>query len=178
MALVPMAAVDRSALSWRRTNDSPMEFTLSSGDQAVARLRWAQAGGSLASVELADGSWTLKRGGFLNPHITARRAGGGETLARLTVHLNHHAVELPGGPTYRFHRAGMLVPAWKVSRNDGTELLHVEPVREGRKLEGGAVIASTEAAQLPELLLLAVITWHFIVLSWFEDEALVPLEGN
>jgi hypothetical protein len=155
-----------------------MEFTLSSGDTPVARLRWVHSGGSLATLDVANASWTLKRGGFLNPHITARGARGGDVLARLTVHLNHHAVEIPGGATYRFHRAGVLVPAWKVTSEAGVELLHIEPVREGRKLEGGAVIASPAAVGLPELLLLIVLTWHFIVLAWFEDEALVPLEGT
>ncbi len=175
--LVPLASVDRSTMRWQRTSETPLEFVLSSGESPVARLRWAHAGGSLASLDYADGSWTLKRGGFLNPHITVRRSAAGEVLARLTAHLSHHAIELPGGPTFRFHRAGMLVPAWKVSRDDGTELLHIEPVREGRRLEGGAVIASEEGAKFSGLLLLIALAWHFIVLAWFEDEALVPLEG-
>ena len=178
MALTPFSSVDRSALRWQRTNETPMEFTLSSGDAPVAVVRWHQAGGSLASADLSDGQWTLKRGGFLNPHITVRRAGGGDTLARLTAHLSHHQIELSGGATYRFHRAGVLVPAWKLTALDGTEVLHIEPVREGRKLEGGAVVAAGEGASLPELLLLVVLAWYFIVLAWFEDEALVPLEGT
>ena len=177
MEFVPLGSVDRSALRWQRVSESPMEFVLSAGESTVARLRWARAGGSLASVDLAGASWTLKRGGFLNPNTTARAVPGGETLARLSVHLNHHAIDLPGGASYRFHRAGVLLPAWKVSAETGKEILHVEPVRQGRKLEGGAVIPSPEGANLPELLLLIVVTWHFIVLAWFEDEALVPLEG-
>ena len=53
----------------------------------------------------------------------------------------------------------------------------MEPVRQGRRLEGGAVICTPQGAKLPELLLLVVASWYFIVLAWFEDEALVPLEG-
>jgi hypothetical protein len=176
MALVPFASVDRSALRWQRTAETPMEFTLSSGDAPVARVRWAHVGGSLASAELSGETWTLKRGGFLNPNITARAADG-TTVARLTVHLSHHTIELPGGAAYRFHRAGVLLPAWKVTGDDGQEVLHLEPVREGRRLEGGAVIAPPYATDRPELLLLIVVAWYFIVLAWFEDEALVPLEG-
>jgi hypothetical protein len=177
MALNPFASVDRSALRWLRSQENPVEFTLSAGDSPVARLHWLPQGGSLATAETAQGSWTLKRGGFLNPHITVRKPGGGENLARLTVHLSHHAVELAQGVSYRFHRAGVLVPAWKITTDTGSEVLHIEPVREGRKLVGGAVIAPPTALDLPELLLLAVIGWYFIVLAWFEDEALVPLEG-
>jgi len=177
MALSSFASVDHSTLRWLRSRESPVEFTLSAGDSSVARLRWSQPGGSLATAETDQGLWTLKRGGFLNPHITVRKSGAGENLARLTVHLSYHAVELAQGTSYRFHRAGLLVPAWKITTDAGREVLHIEPVREGRKLAGGAVISAPTALQLPELLLLSVIGWYFIVLAWFEDEALVPLEG-
>ena len=177
MALSSFASVDRSTLRWLRSRENPVEFTLSAGDSPVARLRWHQQGGSLATADTEQGSWTLKRGGFLNPHITVRKPGGGENLARLTVHLSYHAVELAAGISYRFHRAGVLVPAWKITTDAGREVLHIEPVREGRKLVGGAVIAAPTAVDLPELLLLTVVGWYFIVLAWFEDEALVPLEG-
>jgi hypothetical protein len=177
MAFRSFDSVDRSTLRWLRTEESPVEFTLSAADATVARLRWLPSGGSLARAETASGEWTLKRGGFLNPHVTVRKPGGGENLARLTVHLSYHAIELASGLTYRFHRAGVLVPAWKVSTVAGREVLHIEPVREGRKLVAGAVLAAPTAVDLPELLLLMVIGWYFIVLAWFEDEALVPLEG-
>ena len=177
MALNSFASVDRSTLRWLRSRENPVEFTLSAGDSPVARMRWSQLGGSLATAETDQGSWTLKRGGFLNPHITVRKSGAGENLARLTVHLSYHAVELAEGISYRFHRAGLLVPAWKITTDAGREVLHIEPVREGRKLVGGAVIAAPTALNLPELLLLGVIGWYFIVLAWFEDEALVSLEG-
>lgn len=177
MPLAPLASVDRSALRWLRTAESPAEFTLSAGNVAVARLRWVQHQGSLAGAETANGAWTLKRGGFLNPHVTVRKSGGGENLARLSVHLSSHRIEIVGGPTYRFHRAGILVPAWKVSTEDGREVLHIEPVREGRTLMAGAALPTPAGIDRPELLLLAVVGWYFIVLAWFEDEALVPLEG-
>jgi hypothetical protein len=177
MAFRSFVSVDRSTLRWLRTGESPLEFTLSAADALVARLRWLHSAGSLARAETASGEWTLKRGGFLNPHVTVRKPGGGENLARLTVHLSYHAIELASGVTYRFHRAGVLVPAWKITTEAGREVLHIEPIREGRKLVGGAVLAAPTAVDLSELLLLVVIGWYFIVLAWFEDEALVPLEG-
>ena len=177
MALSPFSSVDRSTLRWLRTAENPAEFTLSAGESAVATLRWKQRGGSLASAETSVGVWTLKRGGFLNPHVTLRSDGSEQVRARLTAHLNHHELALDNGRLYRFRRAGMLVPAWKVTTSQGTEELHIEPVRDGRKLEAGAVLAAPTAVDLPELLLLVVLSWYFIVLAWFEDEALTPLEG-
>ena len=177
MALVSFSAVDRSAMRWLRTSDKPLGFALSSGDATVASLQWKRHGGSLAAAETSGGIWTLKRGGFLNPHVTVRPEGSERVQARLSAHLNHHEIRLDTGTTYRFRRAGLLVPAWKVSTSEGVEVLHIEPVRQGRKLEGGAVLAPATAVDLPELLLLVVLGWYFIVLAWFEDEALLPLEG-
>lgn len=154
-----------------------MAFRLESGENEVAELRWVRHGASLARAQTADGIWTLKRGGFLNPHVTLRAEGATVDLVRVSAHLNAHRIEVSGRGTYRFHRAGLLVPAWKVDTESGQEVLHIEPVREGRKLVGGAILPSTPGAGLPDLLVLTVVSWYFIVLAWFEDEALVPLEG-
>ena len=175
MDLALLSTVDRSALRWLRTRDHPDGFALLSGDATVATLEWTQGGGSLATARTATEVWTLKRGGFLNPHITVR--AGEELRGRLSVHLNYHQIDLSGGRTYRFHRAGILVPAWQVSTVNHTEVLHVEPVREGRHLSAGAVVVDPAARELPDLLVLAVISWYFVVLAWFEDEAVVPFEG-
>jgi len=154
-----------------------MAFTLAAGETPIAELRWARHGGSLASAQMSNETWTLKRGGFLNPHVTVRRAGEESNLARITAHLSSHRIEVRGGRVYRFHRSGFFVPAWTISTESGQEILHIEPVRQGRKLEGGAVVSTPEGTRIPDMLLLAVAGWYFIVLAWFEDEALVPLEG-
>ena len=52
-------------------------------------------------------------------------------------------------------------------------------VAERRSLQAGAVVVSAPAGG-PATLLLVVLTWYFVVLSWFEDEAieaLAPFEG-
>lgn len=178
MAFAPLTSVDRTALRWLRGPGPPVHFSLLSGDSTAATLEWGAKGGSLATARSASAEWTLERGGFLNPHITVRSVES--VVARLSVHLNHHQIDLPGGRSYRFHRAGILVPAWQVSSTAGKEVLHVEPAREGRHLRAGAVLVAPEATELPELLLLIVLSWYFIVLAWFEDEAvetLAPLEG-
>ncbi len=176
MALTPLSSVDPSTLRWLRGAESPVEFTLLSADSPIALLRWKQKGGSLASAETSERVWTLKRGGFLSPHVTVREEGSSEVRARLTVHLSHHEIAIAPGRVYRFRRAGMLIPAWKLTTPDGTEVLHIEPVRDGRKLVGGAVLAAPSALDFPELLLLVVLSWYFIVLAWFEDEALTAIE--
>ena len=171
MAFTPFASVDREALRWLRAGPTSPEFQLLSGPVLVGSLSWTRARGSLALARIALREFTIKRVGFLNPHITVRRKGEEKDLARLTSHLSHHRIELAGGAHYDLKRAGLLVPAWQLLSDDGTELAHVEPVREGRRLDGGTVQVSAPARDLTELPLLLFLTWYFIVLSWREDEA-------
>lgn len=176
--MAPFSSVDRSTFRWLRTRDHPTAFSLLSGETSVATLEWVEKGRSLATLHSASGEWSLKRGGFLNPHITVRSAGA--SVAHLSVHFTQHLIDLAGGGSYRFHRAGMLVPAWQVTTPAGKEVLHVEPVREGRHLSAGAVLVAPDAVDAPDLLLLVALTWYFIVLAWFEDETvetLAPFEG-
>jgi hypothetical protein len=178
MVLTPFESVDPTSLRWLRHGDSPLEFELLSGDAVVASLTWKATTGSLAAARTASAAWSLKRVGFLNPRVTVRTEGAKTDVARLSVHLNYHRIEIVGSESYRFHRAGVLVPAWQVTEEGGKEILHVEPVREGRKLVGGAVIAPASVKGLTALPLLIVVSWYFIVLAWFEDEAVIPLEGS
>jgi hypothetical protein len=177
MPLVPFSSVDRSALRWVRTAESPAEFTLSAEDRSLVALRWSKHRPSSAEATTAAGTWFLERRGFLNPQLTLHASEAGPVLARVTVHLNYHSIEVSGGAQYRFHRAGLLVPAWLITTSDGKELVHLEPTRETRRLEGGAVLVSPLGVASTDLPALLVLTWFFIVLAWFEDEAMIPLEG-
>ena len=178
MALVPFDSVDATSLRWLRRGERPLQFDLLAGERLVATLEWKAHGGTLATARTAQGSWTLKRVGFLSPEITVRSEGSTENVARLTAHLQYHRIELTDRLTYRFHRAGVLVPAWQVSEESGREILHIEPVRDGRTLVGGAVLAPEFAPALVGFRLLLLLSWYFIALAWFEDEAVAALEGT
>lgn len=179
MPLAPIASVDRSTLRWLRTGGTLPEYTLLAGETAVAVVRFAHRTGAAATAEIAEGTWSLDRRGFLGPHLTVRKEPNGSPVARLTNRLGHHEIEVGGGGVYRVKRAGLLLPAWTVTDSAGRERLHVEAAAEHRRLQGGAVLATGE---LParELLLLVVLSWYLIALLWVEDEAievLVPFEG-
>jgi hypothetical protein len=178
MAFPAPATLDLTTLRWLRTSERPAAFRLLAGEAPVATLAWTREAGAVARAESAVGAWRLTRGGFLNPHVVARAVDPVRAVGRLTVHLNHHAIEVEGGSSYRFHRAGVLLPAWTIADAAGTEVAHLEPIREGRELQGGAVVVAPGAVGKPELTLLLVLSWYFIVLAWFEDEALVPFEDH
>ncbi len=170
--LSPFTDVDVAALRWIRTSVEPPAYSLLSGDRPLVDLRWERPTGSLATARSSGGTWSLKRGGFLGPHVTIRTSPDGTDLARLEVHLRQGVLDVLGGRSYRLRRAGLLVPAWQVTDATGRRLAHIEPVRVDSRLEGGSVEVAPEARGLADLPLLLVVGWYFIVLAWFEDEAL------
>jgi hypothetical protein len=178
MDFTAFGSIDATSLRWLRQSETPLQFDLRSGDDLIARLKWSDGSRTLARFQTSEGTWTLKRVGFLNPRVTMRVEESVENAALLTVHLNYHSIAISKDGVYRFHRAGVLVPAWKVTQEPGGEVLHVEPVRDGRKLSAGAVISSAVAVHLPGFQLVVGLSWYFIVLAWFEDEAIASLEDT
>jgi hypothetical protein len=179
VALAPFASVDPSALRWLRTQETPAAFSLRAGDAEVATLTWERPGGSLATARSVETTWTLKRAGFLQPTILVRTGETAEPVARLSAHLARHEITVGQEPSYRLRHVSHLLPAWRLTTSRGEEVLHVEPVPERRSLQGGAVVVAP-TGRSPSTLLLVILTWYFIVLSWFEDEAieaLAPYEG-
>jgi hypothetical protein len=177
MSLAPISSVDPSALRWTRTGEKPAAYSLRAGDTEIATLSWDRPSGSLATGTTSDGAWRLKRAGFLQPTILVRRAADETIVARLSAHLARHEIAVSGGATYRLRHASHLLPAWTLTDGRGTEVFHLEPVAERHALSGGAVVGSRV---LPDLGLLLVLTWYFVVLSWLEDEtidALAPFQG-
>jgi hypothetical protein len=167
----PITSVDPDLLRWIRVDAEKHEFDLKAGDAIIASLRWKTALGSMATAELADGHRTIKRTGFLNPRITVRDAASGKDLAHLDAHPSRSTLVLAGGTTYDWHRTGLLVPGWHFRDRHGNEVLSLEPVREGLRLEG-ALIGITEVGRhLPDLALLLLTGFYFIALAWLEDQA-------
>ena len=62
-------------LQWYQPSALRRYHELSDGDRLYATLNWLKVFGSLAMVESSEGSFTLKRGGFLSPYVTVRDAG-------------------------------------------------------------------------------------------------------
>ncbi|MHB1931424.1 MAG: hypothetical protein ACYCPV_00300 [Thermoplasmata archaeon] len=171
MAYLPFTDSDRASLRWVRTGDRPFTSELRSERGVLGVLRWAKESGSLAHAEGAAFHWTLKRSGFLDPRVSVRSEGSSAPIAHLRGQGLHHVIRTAQG-SYRFGRSGLLVPAWEVGGDNGGWALHLEPGRTGRRLEGAVLELGSSRVAPDELLLLATLAWYFIVLAWFEDEAI------
>lgn len=69
------------ALEWRQPKGLDHFYELKAGQELLARLTFRSLFGTLATAETAEGSWTFKRVGFLNPRVTVRVASKEEDLA-------------------------------------------------------------------------------------------------
>ncbi len=155
---------------WLALEGPSRRFALSIEERELARLEWERPSGSLAVASSGRETWTLKRLGFLQPSVTVRPRGAPTDLARLQTQGTHHRISLANGQRFEFRRAGLLVPAWELRSMDGRRLVHIEPVRDGRRLIGAGVEVDARFANEPALLLLLVLTFYFLVMAWAEDE--------
>ena len=77
-------------LEWRREGDPPLAFKLRGEGGIVATLVFPDPPDTLAKVETAEGSWTLKHLGVLNPVTTLREEGRAANLAVFHSHAFRH----------------------------------------------------------------------------------------
>jgi hypothetical protein len=165
-----LSDADMDGLRWTRTGE-PHSYQLKSGADPIATLHWEKPVETQAKAEAEGASWHLKRSGFLSPVVTARDEETGKDIALLHVHLGTSLLRVAGGSTYRWNRTGFWVPAWEFKDPTGKEVVDFEPVREEARLEGGLVTVGPAGRADPNLLLLLVLGWYFIVQAWIEDEA-------
>ncbi len=165
-------AVDESAVRWSAL-PGERSYELRAGDDRIGELRWATRFGSLAEGDFGDRHLSLKRSGFLAPQVVIRDRASGAEVARLHAHTTHSRLEIVGGGVYELRRAGLLVPAWKLTTVDRAPVLNLEPVEERGRLEGGLVVVEPPYRSAPELPVLLAANWYFIVLAWFEEVAVL-----
>ena len=165
-----LSDADTDNLRWTRTGE-PHTYQLQSGEDVVASLHWERPVETHATAQAEGVHWALRRRGFLSPSVAVQDADAGKEVALLHIHLNSSLLQIAGGATYRWSRTGFWVPAWEFQDPAGQELIDIEPVREGSRLDGGLVEVSPKGKTDPNLLLLLVLGWYFIVQAWIEDEA-------
>jgi hypothetical protein len=166
-----LSDADLDELRWMRAGE-PHLYQLVSGSETVATLHWDRPAETHASAEAEGTHWTIRRSGFLTPMVAVQEAPDGKQLALLHVHLNSGLLQVSGGSTYRWSRTGFWIPAWEFQDPTGRELVDFEPVREGTRLDGGLLEVTATGKADPNLLLLLVLGWYFIVQAWIEDDAI------
>jgi hypothetical protein len=97
-----MSEVADRLLAWEPVGARNLE--LRSGGEVLATLRWANACGSLATGEAAEGRWTFKRVGFFRTRITVRSAGTDFEIAEMTATERRKLLAFSDGSSCRWGR--------------------------------------------------------------------------
>jgi len=99
-----------TVLQWRRSGFTPPDFELLGQEGVFATLTFKDAEHTLARVRTAEGDWTLKHLGILNPVVTLREEAGTVNLATFHPHARRHGkLEFKDGAVFDWvwhHGAG------------------------------------------------------------------------
>jgi hypothetical protein len=168
--MTQLAAVAERQLHWVQPKALDRWFELRSGDELLATLSWETICGSLARAETADGSWTLKRVGFLNPRVTVRESGSEIDLATFWPRwLGDGTLEFAYGRAFRWQSTNFWATDWMFADSSGTPLIHFKQGSPEGKLSDvfkiqALVEIHPQAAELQELGLLILVGWYLAVL--------------
>ena len=118
-----------------------------------------QGFGSLATAQSEHGSWTFKRGGFLSPRITVRRAGESADLAVfLPKWTGGGELRFPGGESYWLKSLSFWGGDWAFENSRGQALISLHGPHGFMHPKGEITIHTTSDAA--ELTLLAALAWY------------------
>ena len=165
-----LSKVAAMPLYWVQPTTFERWFELRSGDHVVATLGWKTSCGTLAGAESADGHWTFKRVGFLNPRVTVRDAGSEIDLAIFWPNwLGDGRLEFAGGDVFRWQSTNFWATNWCFTDSGGTPLVAFKPGAEEAKLsdmfkQQAMVEVRPEGRAVPELPLLVLVGWYLMIL--------------
>jgi hypothetical protein len=110
-------------------------FEIRQNEEVVATLAFESKFGTLATAITADGTWTFKRVGFLNPHITVRCSAKEEDLAVYEPRLLGGGVlSFPHGLTMKWKSTGFWGNSWSFVLSDENVLVGFKSGLEHGKL--------------------------------------------
>ena len=123
-----ISGIPASTLVWRRDDSHHPDFELRMDNEVVATLALQDETLSLARVETAEGSWTLKHLGLLAPVVTLRSAGAATNLAVFRPHaLRHGKLQFQDGVTLDWVWIQESRPGGAFLAADGVPLVRLHP---------------------------------------------------
>ena len=102
-----------STIQWTQANTFRRSYELRSENDLLGTLAFRSAFGTFATAETADGKWTFKRVGFLNPRVTVRPEGGEEDAGLYQPKIwGDGVLTLQGGPTFAWKPTNFWQTNW------------------------------------------------------------------
>jgi hypothetical protein len=108
-----LSELEGEQAEWIQPKTFERLYQLIWGKEMLARLYFRSGTGTLATGETAEGIWTFKRVGFLNPRITVRAAGSEEDLAVYQPKFwGDGVLSFKGGPVFAWRPTNFWSTAW------------------------------------------------------------------
>ncbi|HNT26247.1 MAG TPA: hypothetical protein PKM21_17905 [Anaerolineales bacterium] len=152
-------------------------FVLHSGEHELGQLEFHSAWGSLALAECAQGRWSFKRVGFLNPRVTVRLPDTESDLGLYTPRWTgtQGRLELANGHAYVWQAANFWASQFCWRHPSGDDLVLFSPGSEEQKLSNlfkqqARVTFASAAQNLGDLPLLVLLGWYLMILQ-YDDAA-------
>jgi hypothetical protein len=116
--------IESTTVEWLQPRASERLFELRTDEARVGHLRFRSNLGTLADGRTAQGAWTFKRVGFLNPRITVRVDGSDSDVAVFKPDLwGHGVVTFRDGPMYAWKPGSFWQTRWLFADSAGHEVL-------------------------------------------------------
>jgi hypothetical protein len=165
-------------MRWAQPSAAKRTYELRAGDDVVAILRWQKAGGSLALAESAEGQWTFKRTGFFSPKVSVRVVGTESDIAVFTPDwfAGRGTLELAGRRKFRWATMSFWRSQMAFCSEVGQPLVHYKP-ESALQLAAAKVEIEQAGAAIPELSLLVMLGWYFMLLMAEDSISVAAVAG-
>lgn len=153
-----------SDLRWIHPEVTERIYELRDGEGTVARLSWESSDGAAASGRSAAGSWTLRRLGFLNPHVVALDSTSGRQVFRFDATMNGGGLaQAEDGHQYRWY-SNLWRAEWGWIDTAGNDLLKFRRSFDVDEKQEGHLEVLEAGARSQHVDLLALVGWYLIIM--------------
>lgn len=165
MTMRPIRDFQEYKLTWVQPKAFKRYYELRDRREVYATLLWVKAFRSFAEATTAERKVTMKRGGFLHPHIRVTRADFGDDFATLRMRFaGGGSVEFADGRRFEFRVLSMWKNTWGVV--DESERILATITMKGFAISHlrADVVIQHKGKPDWDLALLLAIAWYAIVL--------------
>ncbi|MBL0313631.1 MAG: hypothetical protein IPP78_13155 [Holophagaceae bacterium] len=162
-------------LEWRREEGQALAYTLSGDDGVAATLIFPDDSDTLARLETAEGSWTIKHLGLLNPITTIREAGEKTNIAVFHPHaLRHDKLEFADGAVFDWVALHDHEPGGAFLDIEGKPMVRIHGLlahipSTGADLDSGLVELGQAPVARWRHAILAAMGWYILQLDHFKE---------
>ena len=160
-------------MEWRRRAGPALAYDLHTTKGLAVSLEFPDLGSTLARVETAEGFWTIKHLGLLNPVITLRVAGESRNLALYQPHaFRHGRLEFSDGVTYDWAILHGATPGGAFLSRAGIPLVRLHPrlgLDATQDMDSGMVELGHPPQKRWRHGLLAALGWYLLVLDHYKE---------